>query len=167
MNTLTKLNPFRSHSEVEALGPLVRWNPFHGTERMLREMERLFDNGVGRFPGEEAMAIAAWTPSVDIIEDEKEFVIKAELPEVKKEDVKVTVDDGALTIRGERKSEHEEKGKKFHRTERSYGSFERTFTLPESTDAGKISSDYKDGLLTVRLPKNANGKSKAVEIKVQ
>src|SRR5689334_849256 len=102
MNTLTKLNPFRSHTEVETLGPLVRWNPFHGTERMLREMDRLFDNGVGRFPGEEAMAIAAWTPSVDIIEDEKEFVIKAELPEVKKEDVKVTVDDGALTIRGER-----------------------------------------------------------------
>ena len=133
---------------------------------MLRELDRLFENGVGRLPGEEAMKLTEWTPSVDISEDDKEFVLKAELPEVKKDDVKVTVDDGTLTIRGERKAEKEEKGKKFHRIERSYGSFERSFTLPQSTDAGKISSDFKDGVLTVHLPKNPNSKSKAVEIQV-
>ena len=167
MSALTKWNPFRSRSEGDFFGPAVRWSPFQETERILREMDRLFENGAGRFPGEQAMTIAEWTPSVDISEDDKEFVVKAELPDVKKDDVKVTVDDGALTIRGERKAEKEEKGKKFHRIERSYGSFERSFTLPESTDAGKISSDFKDGVLTVHLPKNPNSKSKAIEIQVQ
>lgn len=161
MSALTKWNPFRSHNEVEV------WSPFRETERMLREMDRLFENGSLRLPAEEAMAVAQWTPSVDITEDATEFVIKAELPEVRKEDVKVTVDDGALTIRGERKAEKEEKGKKFHRIERSYGSCERSFTLPDGTDAGKISSEFKEGVLTVHLPKTANSKSKAVEIQVQ
>lgn len=161
MSALTKWNPFRSRNELEV------WNPFRETERMLREMDRLFENGNVRFPGEEAMAVTQWTPSVDITEDEKEFVVKAELPEVKKEDVKVTVDDGALTIRGERKAEKEEKGKKFHRVERSYGSFERSFTLPDQTDSGKINSEFKDGVLTVHLPKNPASKSKAIEIQVQ
>lgn len=167
MSALTKWNPFRSRSELETWEPSTRWSPFRETERMLREMDRLFENGVARFPGEEAMAIAEWTPSVDISEDDKEFVVKAELPEVKKEDVKVTVDDGALTIRGERKAEKEAKGKKFHRIERSYGSFERSFTLPNETDAGKINSEFKDGVLTVHLPKNPNSKSKAIEIQVK
>ena len=161
MSAVTKWNPFRPRSEVEV------WNPFRETERMLREIDRLFENGTIRFPDGEAMAVAAWTPSVDISEDDKEFVVKAELPEVKKDDVKVTVDDGALMIRGERKAEKEEKGKKFHRIERSYGSFERSFTLPDETDPGKISSEFKDGVLTIHLPKNPNPKTKAVEIKVQ
>ena len=86
---------------------------------------------------------------------------------MKKEDVKVTVEEGVLTIRGERKAEKEEKGKKYHRVERSYGSFERSFTLPEASDASKINSEFKDGVLTVHLPKNPNAKPKAIEIKVQ
>jgi HSP20 family protein len=89
------------------------------------------------------------------------------LPEIKKEDLKVTVEDDVLIIRGERKGEKEEKGKKYHRIERSYGSFERRFTLPEEADASKISSEFKEGVLTVHLPKNPNAKPKAVEIKVQ
>ncbi len=113
------------------------------------------------------MTITEWAPCVDISEDDKEFVVKAELPEVKKDDVKVTVEDGTLSIRGERKAEKEEKGKKFHRIERSYGSFERSFALPEAADAGKISSEFKYGVLTVHLPKNPNAKPKAIEIKVQ
>jgi HSP20 family protein len=137
-------------------------------ERMQREMDRLFNGGLARLtPGEEAMTSAEWAPCVDITEDDREFVVKAELPEVKKEDVKVTVEADVLTIRGERKAEKEEKGKKFHRIERSYGSFERSFTLPEAADAGRISSEFKDGVLTVHLPKNPNAKPKAIEIKVQ
>lgn len=168
MSALTKWNPFRTSSDIEEWGPLARSNPFREMERMQREMDRLFNGGLTRFTrGEEAMTITEWSPSVDISEDDKEFVVKAELPEVKKDDVKVTVEDDVLTIRGERKAEQEEKGKKYHRIERSYGSFERSFTLPEVTDASKISSEFKDGVLTVHLPKNPNAKPKAIEIKVQ
>ena len=168
MSALTKWNPFRTSSGIEEWGPLARWSPFREMERMQREMDRLFNGGLAAFGrGEEAMTISEWAPCVDITEDNKEFVVEAELPEVKKEDVKVTVEDDVLTIRGERKAEKEETGKKYHRIERSYGSFERSFTLPEAADAGKISSEFKDGVLTVHLPKNSNGKRKAIEIKVQ
>jgi HSP20 family protein len=116
--------------------------------------------------GKEAMTVAEWVPLVDIVEDEKEYLIKAELPEVKKEDVKVTVEDDVLTITGERKYEKEEKGKKYHRVERAYGSFERSFTLPEDADGSKVSAEFKDGILKVRLPKSEKAKPKAVEVKV-
>ena len=92
--------------------------------------------------------------------------MKAEVPEVKKEDLKVTVEDGTLSITGERKSEKEEKGRRFHRIERAYGSFERSFTLPDDADATKVVSDFKDGVLKVHLPKNPNPKPKAIEIKM-
>ena len=168
MTALTKWNPFRASNEVEEWGPLARWSPLREMERMQREMNRLFNGGMAPLTrGGEAMTIAEWIPTVDIIEDDKEFVVKAELPEVKKDDVKVTVEDDVLTIRGERKAEKEEKGKKFHRIERSYGSFERSFTLPEATDANKVSSEFKNGMLTMHLPKNPNAKPKAIEIKVQ
>jgi HSP20 family protein len=168
MSALTKWNPFRTSREIEEWGPLARWSPFREMERLQREMDRLFNGGLTpSIRGEEAMTITEWAPDVDISEDDKEFLVKAELPEVKKEDVKVTVEDGVLTIRGERKAEKEEKGKKYHRVERSYGSFERSFTLPEASDAGKINSEFKDGVLTVHLPKNPNAKPKAIEIKVQ
>jgi hypothetical protein len=98
---------------------------------------------------------------VDITEDDKEYLIKAELPEVKKEDVKVTVENGTLTITGERKFEKEEKGKKYHRMERAYGSFMRSFTLPEGAAGDKVSADFKDGVLKVHLPKSAEAKPKS------
>ena len=168
MSVLTKWNPLRTSSEIEEWGPLARWSPFREMERMQREMDRLFNGGLAPLRrGEEAMTLSEWAPCVDITEDDKEFVVKAELPEVKKEDVKVKVEDDVLTIRGERKAEKEEKGKKYHRIERSYGSFERSFTLPETADASKVSSEFKDGVLTVHLPKNPNAKPKAIEIKVQ
>ncbi len=99
-------------------------------------------------------------------EDEKEYLIKAELPEMKKEDVKVTMEDGALRITGERKFEKEENGKKYHRVERAYGTFERTFVLPEGTTPDKLTADYKDGVLKVHLPKTEVAKPKPVEVKV-
>jgi HSP20 family protein len=103
---------------------------------------------------------------MDIQETDKEYVFKAELPEVKKEEVKVTVEEGVLTIRGERKQEKEEKGKKFLRLERSYGSFLRTFTLPPDGDETKVYADFKDGLLYVYVPKLEKPRQKAIEVKV-
>ncbi|HSH16921.1 MAG TPA: Hsp20/alpha crystallin family protein, partial [Verrucomicrobiae bacterium] len=90
--------------------------------------------------GKEAMAVTEWAPSVDIIEDDKEWLVKADLPEVKKEDVKVTVENGVLTITGERKFEKEEKGKRYHRIEREYGTFLRSFTLPDAADGDKVAA---------------------------
>ncbi|MBI5855077.1 MAG: Hsp20/alpha crystallin family protein [Nitrospirae bacterium] len=116
--------------------------------------------------GKEAMTVAEWSPLVDITEDEKEYLIKAELPEVKKEDVKLTVQDEVLSISGERKYEKEEKGKKYHRVERAYGSFVRSFTLPEDADGTKVAAEYKDGVLKVHLPKSEKAKPKSIEVKV-
>jgi HSP20 family protein len=104
---------------------------------------------------------------VDIGEDDKEFIVKAELPEVKKEDIKVNVEDGTLSISGERKVEKEEKGLKFHRIERAYGRFERLFTLPDGADASKITSEFKEGILTIHLPKSPNLKPTSHMIPVQ
>ena len=103
---------------------------------------------------------------VDISEDDKEYTIKAELPDVKKEDIKLNVHDDVLTITGERKYEKEEKGKKYHRVERAYGSFMRSFTLPEDADGTKVTAEYKDGLLNVRVPKSEKAKPKTIEVKV-
>jgi HSP20 family protein len=112
------------------------------------------------------MTVAEWSPLVDIMEDEKEYLIKAELPDMKKEDVKLTVENDVLTISGERKYAKEEKGEKYHRIERAYGSFLRSFSLPEDADGSKVSADYKDGMLKVHLPKSERAKPKAIEVKV-
>jgi HSP20 family protein len=116
--------------------------------------------------GKENLTVADWMPTVDISESESEYLIKAELPEVKREDVKVTVEDGVLTLQGERRQEKEEKGKKYHRVERSYGTFVRSFTLPESVDESAVKAEYKDGVLSLHLPKTEKVKPKAIEVKV-
>ena len=103
---------------------------------------------------------------MDVSEDDKEYVIKAEIPEVKKEDVKVMVQDGVLVIQGERKQEKEEKGKKFHRIERTYGTFVRSFAVPDDADETKVMAEFKDGMLTVHLPKSEKAKPRAIEVKV-
>jgi len=130
-----------------------------------------FSRIFGRVParnesGREALTVADWVPMVDIAEDDKEYLIKAEIPEVDKKDVKVTVQDGVLTIQGERKQEKEEKDKRFHRVERSYGTFVRTFSLPEDVAEDRMKAEFKDGVLLIHLPKTEKPKPKAVEIKV-
>ena len=112
------------------------------------------------------MTVAEWAPVVDISEDDKEYVIKADLPDVKKDDVKISVQDNVVGISGERKYEKEEKGKKYHRIERAYGRFMRSFTLPEDADGSKIAAEYKDGVLQVRLPKSEKAKPKTIEVKI-
>jgi HSP20 family protein len=116
---------------------------------------------------EETLTVAEWSPNVDIVEDEKEFLIKAELPEMKREEVKVTVEDNVLTISGERRQEKEEKNKRVHRIECEYGSFARSFTLPPGTLGDKVVAEFKDGVLRVHLPKDTKAAAgKSVEIKV-
>jgi len=144
---------------------LVRWDPW-------REMEGLVDRyartlGRPRTAGHEAMATGEWAPAVDVSETEKEFLIKADIPEVKKEDVKVTVNEDILVIQGERKQEKEEKGKKFHKIERSYGSFVRSFTLPDNVAEDKIAAEFKEGVLSLHLPKTEKPKAKGMEIEVK
>jgi len=102
----------------------------------------------------------------ETVENEKEYLVKADLPDVKKENVKVTVENGVLTITGERRFEKEEKDKKYHRIERSYGNFLRSFTLPEGADGAKVNAEFKDGVLKVHLPKSETAKPKLVEVKI-
>lgn len=148
--------------------PLSRWNPLKEVEDLEKRLSQLLGRNVpaGTTDKNEAITVAQWSPVVDISEDDKEYTIKAELPDVKKEDIKLNVHDDVLTITGERKYEKEEKGKKYHRVERAYGSFVRSFTLPEDADGTKVTAEYKDGLLNVRLPKSEKAKPKTIEVKV-
>jgi HSP20 family protein len=144
---------------------IVRWDPW-------REIADKFDRytravGQPQAGSQEVIATGDWAPRVDIAETDEAFVIKAEIPEVNKEDVKVTVDNGVLTIRGERKQEKEEKGKKFHRVERSYGSFVRSFTLPDNVDETKIKASFKDGMLNLQIQKTEKAKPKVIEVNVE
>jgi len=145
---------------------LVRWDPFRELESMSDRLNRVFSRPTLSTSGREALTVADWMPTVDISESENEYLIKAELPEVKKEDVKVTVENGVLTLQGERRQEKEEKGKKYHRVERSYGSFVRSFTLPESVDEGAVKAEDKDGMLNLHLPKTEKVKPKSIDVKV-
>lgn len=144
---------------------LTRWNPFTELNEMQNRLTTLFGR-MGRHNGDGDLAIAELTPLVDVVEDDNEFLIKAELPDVKKSDVKVLIQNGVLQISGERKLEKEEKGKKYHRIERSYGSFERSFSLPESSKPELMTADYDNGLLTVHVPKDKAAKPKSIEVKV-
>lgn len=164
MSLLTKWNPLNKGTEIDVWRPTTRWDPLREMEDIMRNMQRAFATLPART--EESMTLSEWSPSVDIGENDKEFLVKAELPEVKKEDIKVNVEDGTLSISGERKVEKEEKGMKYHRVERAYGRFERTFSLPPEADADKITSEYKDGILTVHLPKNPSTKPAAHTIPV-
>ena len=149
------------------MNTLTRWEPFREMEDLQNRLSTFFTRApMRRGNGKESITLPEWTPLADITEDDREYVIKAELPELRKEDVKVTVENGVLTISGERKFEKEEKKKKYHRVERGYGSFVRTFALPEDADAGKVKAEFKHGILEVHLPKNEGAKSKQIEVYV-
>jgi HSP20 family protein len=145
---------------------IVKWNPFRELEDIQTRLNRVFNDAPARRPESDGLFFADWAPAVDIQETDKEYLIKAELPEMRKEDVKVEVLDGVLTIEGERTQDKEEKGKKFHKVERSYGKFVRQFALPNEVEMTNVQADYKDGVLNVHLPKTAAAKPKAVEVKV-
>lgn len=146
---------------------LVRWDPFRELEEVSNRLNRMLAHPASHTAnGKEAMIVADWTPSVDISETTAEYLIKAEIPDVKKEDVKVMLEDGVLTIQGVRRHEQEEKGKKFHRIERSYGSFVRTFSVPDAVEAEHVKAEFKDGVLNLHLPKSEKAKPKTIEVKL-
>lgn len=146
---------------------LVKWDPFRELEDVSSRLNRIFGRPLGRLDSNsEMLAMVDWTPSADISETDTAYLIKAEIPGVKKEDVKVTVQEGMLTIQGERKMEKEEKDKKFHRVERSYGSFMRSFRLPDDADESAVKAEFKDGMLNVTLPKSPKAKPKAINVTV-
>lgn len=144
---------------------LTRWDPFRELEDMSQRLNRFFGSGA-LSRGQEQLEFPDWQPSVDISETADGFTITAELPEVKKEDIKVTLENGTLTLKGERRQEKQEQGKKFHRIERSYGSFLRSFSLPDTVDESKVHADVKDGVLKIQLQKSAPQKTKAVDVKI-
>jgi len=134
---------------------LIHWDPFNDVSTFIR----LMPNPAAGWPRLAADGSAArkpeWSPSSDISESDKEYTIRIDLPAVRKEDVKVTLDQGAISISGERKQHSEDKGERFHRVESFYGNFERSFSLPEDVDTDAVSCDSKDGILTVHIPKIA------------
>lgn len=132
-------------------------------------MRRFFGEGLNPFGkfAEENWSLSTWSPACDIYETANELVLKAELPEVNKEDVQVSIENNVLTIRGERKFEAETKKENYHRVERNYGEFIRSFALPTFVDASLINAEFKDGVLRVTLPKRAETKQKQVEVKVK
>ncbi|HKZ74272.1 MAG TPA: Hsp20/alpha crystallin family protein [Steroidobacteraceae bacterium] len=147
---------------------LIRWEPLGAMDDVFA---RMLPATLGRWPRftleGNGGKVVEWTPSADISETEAEYVIRAELPAVKKEDVKVTFDDGTLTIQGERKQQKEDKSEKYHRIESFYGSFARRFSLPDNVKADAIRCESKDGVLTVHVPKAEPTKSKPTQIKVE
>jgi len=146
---------------------LVKWDPFRELEDMSHRLNRVFGRPLARLePSSEMLTMADWTPSADISETETAYLIKAEIPGVNKEDVKVTLQDGMLVIQGERKMEKEEKDKKYHRIERSYGSFMRSFRVPDDADESAVKAEFKDGVLNVTLTKSAKAKPKAINVSV-
>lgn len=147
---------------------LVRWDPFSDFDAFFnRMMPRSFSRWPRMLPTGDGGRELEWSPSADISETDKEYLIRAELPAVRKEDVKVTVDGGMITIEGERKQRKEEKEERYHRVESFYGSFSRSFSLPDDIDDKSIKCDSGDGVLTVHIPKMKVTPSKPIEIKVQ
>ena len=142
---------------------LSRWNPLKEMEDLQKSMNPFF---VLPRPFELSLEDNEWMPSVDVAEDDKEFTITADLPDVPKEQVHVFVDEGMLTIQGERKREKEEKKKKYHRIERSYGSYSRSFQLPEMVEPERIDAAFDNGVLTVHLPKRAGAPEPRKEVAI-
>lgn len=151
-----------------ALAPSQREMTMFDPFRQLQQrFNRFFGETFDPFAGtEENWSLATWAPVCDIYETENALVLKAELPEVKTEDVKVTLENNVLTMRGERKFSAETKKENYHRVERSYGEFMRSFTLPNTVDANQITAEFKDGVLNITMPKRAETKPKQVEVKV-
>jgi len=149
----------------QTMNTLIKWNPVREFEHMANRMNSLFSRSL--LPSiDEPIASSEWSPLVDVEESDKEYTIKAELPDVKRENVKVELENGSIRISGERKLQKEEEGRRFHRIERSFGAFERTFTLPEGTERKDVSAEFKDGLLKVHLPKGEGAMHKTLEIPV-
>ena len=151
------------------MNTLIRWNQLREMDEAQNRLTRFLGGFPNRMGSGEthSLTVADWSPEVDISQDDHEYLLKADLPEMKKDDVRVTVEDGILNVSGERKIETEDQKRKFHRIERSYGNFRRSFTLPDDADSTKVSAEFRDGVLKIHLPTTTKARSKALEVKVQ
>lgn len=152
---------------------LMRWTPARDLPALpsevmgiQREINRMFDSFF-RGPEDDGLQTTSWNPLVDVTENDHAYLLNVELPGVSRNDVKIIVQDNQLTIRGEKKQEKESKNSNYHRVERSYGSFQRTFTLPTTVKAEKIEANYNDGVLTITVPKAEEARAKEIEVKVK
>jgi len=145
---------------------LVRWDPFRDLEALQEDVSRLFQESISR-PRREAPAARVWAPAVDVVEDQDKILVKAELPGIKKEDIDIELTGDTLTVRGERKFESEEKKENYVRVERTYGRFQRTFTIGIPVKADGVKAAYKDGILEVTIPKSEQTKPKKVDISIE
>jgi len=145
---------------------IVRWEPFRDLVTAQRDFDRLFRGAFSSQLGETELSTRSWAPPVDIYETEDAIVLRAELPGVDPKEVEVRVEDNTLYLKGERKFEKEVKEQNYHRVERSYGSFARSFSLPNSISTDKVKAEFKDGLLTLTMPKREEAKPKTIKIDV-
>lgn len=145
--------------------PIIKHNAFGPELDDFPAGMRLFQDSLSRLFSEPT-ASRPWAPAVDIFENENELIVKADLPEVDPKNVGIQIENGTLTVKGERRFEEQKNGKAFHRIERGYGSFVRAFTLPDTVDADKVKADYKNGVLTITLPKKEVAKPKTVTVEV-
>ncbi len=149
------------------MSTLIRWEPSRELSSLRQRMDGIFSEAMGRgWGGEEGLATGAWTPPVDVYETPESIVLKADLPDVNKDEVDISVENNTLTIRGDRKREQEIKEKNFYRMERSYGTFARSFSLPPTVEAEKIEAAFSNGVLTLTLPKRQESKPKQIKVKV-
>jgi len=145
---------------------LARWRPMRGFLDIREELDRLFDDLMSTselgYP-----AAGTWSPRVDVSETDDEIIVSAELPGIDREDIKVNVEDNVLTFSGEKKQEKETKKRNYHRIERSYGSFHRSFTLPTKIESDRVKATFKDGVLTIHLPKADEAKTRQIPVEVK
>jgi HSP20 family protein len=145
---------------------LTRWDPFRELTSFRDQVNRLFEDTV--FRGQNAgTALTAWAPAVDIYETESELVLKADVPDIEEKDLDIRIENNTLTLRGERKLEQSVSEDNFLRVERSYGAFSRSFSLPNTVNAEAIQAEYRNGVLTVRMPKREESKPRQVKVSVQ
>ena len=145
---------------------LIRWTPIRNMTNFQDEMNRLFNEFFTPTPDRNEAGVFPWNPLVDIAETKDDIIVKAEIPGMKKDDIKVVIQDNVLTLKGEKQEEKQEKDKQYHRVERSYGSFERSFSLPVSVQVDQAKADYKEGVLTITLPKAEETKPKEVSVNI-
>jgi len=150
--------------DITRYEPRKLWSPMTSFQNIQEEMDRIFDDffTTGK---REGLVEAGWYPAVDVLEDTDKFTLKAEVPGLTEKDVQIAVEENAISIRGEKKEEKEEKGMHYHKLERSYGAFSRNFQLPSNVNREQISAQYRDGILEITLPKTTQSKPKIVEIK--
>ena len=143
---------------------VVKWDPFRDLGLLQDRMNRMFDDAGRTWRNDEPAATTTWSPAVDIFETEGEIVVKAELPGMERKDITLNLERNVLTLKGERRFEKETKDENYHRIERSYGGFSRTFSIPATVDEEKIHAEYKEGVLKIVLPKKEQAKPKQIRI---